>query len=152
MKGKCIIRCLLLIVLSANVFNAGAEVYKWIDAQGNTHYGERPPTAGSADSVTIRKGPSAPDPVLDRYRDRQQKYLDVLQQEREEKKEQDKKKEQENKQLQRRCLRARDRLRSYQSAGGIYEIDKQGNRVYLDQKAREKTISELEKDLRKYCR
>jgi hypothetical protein len=152
MREESVISYLLIILLLGCMGGANAEIYKWVDAQGNTHYGERPPADSDAESVTVRKGPSTPDPLLERHRNRQQKFLEVLQQEREEKEEQEKKNTQEREQRLHRCHRARDKLRSYRHAGGIYNIDKKGKRVYLDQEEREKAITRVEEDVRRYCK
>jgi hypothetical protein len=44
------------LVLTAALLLAGpawAQVYKWVDAEGRVHYGERPPPAREADKLTI---------------------------------------------------------------------------------------------------
>lgn len=46
---------MLLMVLCAGV---GAQTYRWVDAQGVTHFGDRPPPGTPAD--TVRTAPSAP--------------------------------------------------------------------------------------------
>jgi glutaredoxin len=46
------IRLLLFCLLSLSI-GAGAQVSKWVDAQGRIHYGDRPP-AGGANSVAMR--------------------------------------------------------------------------------------------------
>ncbi|MAL99466.1 DUF4124 domain-containing protein [Hydrocarboniclastica marina] len=48
------------LVLSATAANA--EVYKWTDAQGNTHYGDRQPEGIKSKSMNIRSG-NPDDPV-----------------------------------------------------------------------------------------
>lgn len=136
----------------SRIGTAGAEVYKWVDERGNTHYGERPPQNSDVGEVTIRKGPSGPDPILERQRERQRKLLDVMQQEREEKKEKKQKSREEREQQQRRCFRARDRLKQYRRAGLLYEYDKQGNKTFLDDMEREKAIKQAENDVSRYCR
>ena len=152
MKNLWATNWLILVFLVSGMGMVQAEIYKWNDEQGNTHYGERPPPHGNAGTVTIRKGPSAPDPVLEHYRERQQKLLDVMQQEREEKQAQDRKNRQEREESQRRCYSAKDRLRSYGSVGALYKIDKKGKKIYLNQKDREKAIAKVEEDVRRYCK
>lgn len=152
MKNLWLMFLLLLINLAPGVGVLQAEIYKWVDEQGNTHYGERPPQYGNANEVTIRKGPSAPDPVLERHRQRQQKFLDVLQQEREEKKAKQNRKRREREEREMRCYRSKDELETYRSAGSLYEYDGQGNKVYLNDVEREKAIKRVEEDVRRYCK
>jgi len=42
--------CLVILLASTG---AWAEIYQWTDAQGNTHFGDRPPASSSARSITI---------------------------------------------------------------------------------------------------
>lgn len=49
------IALVLLCSLAANV--DASEVYRWKDANGVTHYGERPPEGTDAEQVAIRKAP-----------------------------------------------------------------------------------------------
>lgn len=43
---------------------AGAQPYKWVDAQGRTHYGDRPPAEAKARPVTAAINTYAGTPVL----------------------------------------------------------------------------------------
>lgn len=49
-------RVAFICLLTASVFSspAGAEVYKWVDAEGTTHYSDRAPDKASADVVQER--------------------------------------------------------------------------------------------------
>lgn len=42
---------------------AHAEIYKWVDEKGQTHYGERKPGAAPASTVKIQPSPPAPPPA-----------------------------------------------------------------------------------------
>jgi len=44
------------LVLAVAVGPASAQVYKWVDERGVTHYGERPPQGGKASEVPDRLG------------------------------------------------------------------------------------------------
>ncbi len=47
-------RCLLGIMLLLTPLLAGAQIYRWVDAQGQVHYGDRPPRdAGNLESVDL---------------------------------------------------------------------------------------------------
>ncbi|WP_395795399.1 DUF4124 domain-containing protein [Aquimonas sp.] len=53
-----LVRPFALLLLCSLAANADAtEVYRWKDANGVTHYGERPPEGTEAEEVTIRKAP-----------------------------------------------------------------------------------------------
>jgi len=55
-------RFALLLMLSLMALATTAQVYTWKDAQGRTHFGDRPPDGVKADAVRIRsyEQPSAP--------------------------------------------------------------------------------------------
>ncbi|MGB1799999.1 MAG: DUF4124 domain-containing protein, partial [Gammaproteobacteria bacterium] len=63
--------------------SAHAEVYKWIDENGKTVYGDKP-VSENANVVEIKKKP-APDETYQKRIEKQQKLLDVMQDERAEK-------------------------------------------------------------------
>lgn len=54
---------LWIIILLLSVATAGTAggVYKWTDAQGNVHYGERPPPGIEAKSLKVDKAPLSSD-------------------------------------------------------------------------------------------
>ena len=57
-----LIRALLLLALTSQL--AVAQPYKWIDAQGRTHYGDRPPADAKARPVTAAINTYSGTPVL----------------------------------------------------------------------------------------
>ena len=50
---RALVRFLILAVVAAPAF---AQVYKWVDERGVTHYGERPPQGGKASEVPDKLG------------------------------------------------------------------------------------------------
>ncbi len=62
--------------------NANAEVYKWIDENGKVVYGDKP-TSSDASKIKIKKAP-VQDSVVQQRNEKQNKLLDVIQEEREE--------------------------------------------------------------------
>lgn len=55
---------LLFLALALASPLAGAQPYKWVDAQGRTHYGDRPPAEAKARPVTAAINTYAGTPVL----------------------------------------------------------------------------------------
>ena len=47
-------RPLLLLLAAVLAFAASAQVYKWKDAEGRTHFGDRPPPDAKTEEVKIR--------------------------------------------------------------------------------------------------
>ncbi|TWI50895.1 uncharacterized protein DUF4124 [Pseudomonas duriflava] len=50
-----------LLAISSTLLMIGsieaAQVYKWVDAQGVTHFSAQPPTTGEADALTLKPAP-----------------------------------------------------------------------------------------------
>jgi uncharacterized protein DUF4124 len=70
-----------LFLLQINT--AWSEVYKWIDENGKTVYGDKP-VSNNADKIKIQHPPKQDKHYLERYK-KQQKLLNVMQEERDEK-------------------------------------------------------------------
>ena len=70
-----------IFVLCVVVSNSQAALYKWVDADGNTHYTQSPPTGGIEADVIKPPPKIDTNKALDQL-DEQQKYLDGLQEER----------------------------------------------------------------------
>jgi len=60
-RNSKLFRALLhFLILLATAAPAFAQVYKWVDERGVTHYGERPPQGGKASEVPNRLASPAP--------------------------------------------------------------------------------------------
>lgn len=140
------ISLLLLVAVSA----ARAEIYRWVDEQGNVHYGDRP-AGRSAESVDVAPGP-ARDPEAARRRARQRKLLDVMEEEQQIERRQEQQAQAERKERERKCRIARDRLDGYRRANVLYDYDASGNRRYLDDTERERAMAEARRAVEHWCR
>lgn len=142
-------RLIILLLFLSSVTNAG--VYKWTDESGNVHYGDK--STISSEQLNISTDKSARSTTNEETRaERRQRISDSLTDDRllrNEKKAEAKKKKTES---NRQCVYAKDRLKRYQSAGRLYNLDKDGNRNVLSNKSRDKTIANLQKEIRKNCK
>lgn len=139
---------------TALVLPASAQVYQWKDADGNTAFGDKPP-ADARDVRTLKpaRAPStdANDAGPNLRNVRRQQLLEDLQQSRQERTEQRAKAAEEAAERQRNCARARDQLRGYQQARGVYELDSKGNRVVLGEEQHRAAIANAQAQVRTYC-
>ncbi|WP_127474729.1 DUF4124 domain-containing protein [Sulfurivermis fontis] len=142
---------LLMSVCLAPAFAAG--VYKWVDEQGQVHFGERPPARAQAQELQLKVLPAAPaaTPTEAERRDNEQRLLRAFEEERELKKAQEEQSRKEQAQRERNCILARDRLRRYRSAGSLYNLDQQGNRVTLGENERAAAEQRAEQDVARWC-
>ena len=142
---------IILIVSILTGFSSHAEVYKWTDKQGNVHYTDRS-VKDSREMNVYAEDDKKKQVKTDDRAEKRRKLIDAMEEDRREK-EKLKKEEQKRKQsLRRKCQWAKDQLRGYETAGGIYNLDKDGKRVVLSDKQRRKVTNRLRKDIKKHCK
>lgn len=54
-----------LMLLTSMSLNAGT-IHKWVDDEGNTHYGDAPPVSAKTEGVRVQSAPSNPGKALPR--------------------------------------------------------------------------------------
>ena len=132
-----------------------AEVYKVIDEHGRVHYSQIPPH-NDAEKVNLK---SSNNQATNNGRndnissqEKQKKYSDYLQSERLERKEKREQRKQEKTKLASQCNETRAEL-SDMNQGGIlyYDLDENGERVYIDESKIEAKKRNLQKYLDKNC-
>jgi hypothetical protein len=143
---------MLLSVWLFSCFTHATGIYKWVDARGNVHYGDKP-TVETVEKVNIKAQASGASPQNEaERRARQRRLLDVFQEEREAARALAQKEKQRKARVQRNCNLARDRLRNLRHAAYLYDLDKQGNRVILSDQKREEAISDTQAALIRWCK
>ena len=143
----------LLLVWLMLVPAASAQgIYKWVDEQGQVHFGERPPEGAQASEVAVKPLPPS-DPVVQGDRkENTQRVLRAFEEERMQKEEQAAKDAQETAKRKRACTVARDRQRRYQEAGGIYHLEANGERRILNDAEHSATLKRADDEVKKYCK
>jgi hypothetical protein len=152
-RNKLVITLSLgLLVLGAAALQAG--VYRWVDDQGRVHYGDKPPTVGAEElEVPVQKpetnateAKSEEQRALERER-----LLQRFQEDRDKKREQAKKRAEEKAERKRLCALAKDQLRVYTEATGLYDLDEEGERKVLSFEERERVTREAEQEVKRWC-
>lgn len=117
--------CILLLALVAGGADAG-KVYRWVDAQGKVHYGDRPDGAKAA--VEVRPGvtTTVPDatPGSDAGAEAKRAAL---------------------------CTQKREQLGTYKNASRIVEKDSLGNEKEFTAEEQLKLIEKTERDIEALC-
>lgn len=150
-------RILLVLIVSLSFAGAlFAEMYKWVDEEGNVHYGDCPPADCNPEKVEATPGPSEEENQLSRDRLKklldQQRQSEDLRRRSEEKKKQERAAEKKEKvERKKRCIYARQNLHVLDIKRAVYFINENGERVYLDDEARTKEIERLKKEIETYC-
>jgi hypothetical protein len=146
---------LIVMVLGASSSSFAGKIYKWVDANGKVHYGERAPN-GKGKRIEV-KGTNrfgvapAPAPKASDKGDAASKFLESVAAERKEKKEADDKSAKEKALADKNCSNARKRVASLKQGGRRYTVDEQGNRSYMDDADIQKRLNEAKKRVEKWC-
>ena len=146
MRG-CVFFLLLMPVLAL------AQVYKWVDANGVTHYGEQPPAASKSREVKLRdadpRADNAPQPAAaGAYKDRELEFR-----KRQTERERAEARVAEDKGArERECRAAANELNNLRSSGRIYDLNEKGERVWLSDAQRDSAIAKHEAEYNRRCR
>ncbi len=147
-RGVAIVLSLLL-----QIPVAVSGVYRWVDENGKTHYGDRPPVAEQAEEIK-QKQASPPDssPSQNDSAETRQRLLERYQQEREEKQEAARKKREEAEKQKRLCERARKQLKYYESYPLLYEKLPDGERRYFSAEEKDQELKKLREAVQQWCK
>ncbi|VAW54005.1 hypothetical protein MNBD_GAMMA05-1635 [hydrothermal vent metagenome] len=150
---KIIISSITTVSLSLLLHTSAiAGVYKWVDENGQVHYGAHPGNTG-AERVTIRKNDTTKPRAIKTDKDGKQAEGDG--QDTDPATAEAKKPEEPKipkKEKRRMCKEAKSDIASINSRGRMREINKKGEYTYLSEKQRQKRLSTARKKQRKYCR
>jgi len=157
-KGKLgreeVMKSLLIIIAVLYTASVQAEVYKWVDEKGRVHYGDKPTTGSQAVEVrqygSSNKPATSGDDELSRD-EKRQRISNMLEEDRLAKNKKREKKNEQREKKKRKCNRLKDRQRHYERATGLYNLDKNGNRVYISNEQREKSEQKLRQQIKKAC-
>lgn len=145
----------LAICLFLTSMTSHAALNKWVDADGKVHYSDSAPTdvkvktlrsSSAPDAITSVSSVSAPKTLAERDADwkKSQKAKEEVAQKAEQEKEAALVK-------QKNCESARSNLAGYENSRAIVKYDANGERSFLDDAARNKTIEDARKTVSTYC-
>ena len=150
---------LFFTFLIVQIFNSAmaAPVYKWVDVDGQVHYGSKPNDKNAKEikikNKHIDSGSSNSSNSLNAEgrADKLKRFVNSLDAEKNLKAdEKRKKKEQEDKKIA-RCNASRDQLRRYENSGSLYDLDEKGNRILLNKKQYEQAMRQARARVQKWC-
>lgn len=134
---------------------ASAEVYKWTDAHGKTHYGDRP--TANAKPINIEAKPDSAGSNGKNSADDNRKSIDnwlkARDEERAIKKREDAILAKEKAAQRQKCAAMKNDLRDREQGGVVwYDLDEAGKRRYYSDKEIAAQIEDLKKLIRQQCR
>lgn len=130
-----------------------AGIYKWRDADGHIHYGDRPPPDREAQSLDIESAPAQPAPDAAQRRDQRRRLLDIYREDRQRREDQRTADQREKEQREHNCKLARRRLQESRNAAFLYEKsnDPMNPRI-LSREERQAQTERLQQQVTKWCR
>ena len=141
------------LLLAVVTHCAGAEgIYKWTDAQGRVHFGDRPPGDAEGAPISAAPAPAGPTPTDAERAERRQRLLDMYRDERIEKEEREAKEKAEEEDRRRRCAYAQERLARYQGSSRVYQPLPNGERRYLSDGERDAEIRTTRNEVARWCK
>ena len=133
--------------------SAYAGVYKWVDADGKVHYGDRP-NSGSAKEIKVKPAPSPS--TGSKHTIENQKAIDSWLKARDIERRNNKKREaalkKERAKQQRKCAKLKNELSDLERGGVVwYKLDETGKRHYYSEKEIASDIEDLKKIIKRNC-
>lgn len=129
-----------------------AELYKWTDGQGKTHYSDQPPTVKAQAIKSPSAGQEAITSEAKKTLDaKDQDYLKRKKDAEEAQKKADAEAEKERVQRE-NCAKARNNLSVLQNTPRVYTTSATGQRVYMDEAARASSLASSQKAVSEFCK
>ena len=143
---------LLLWIFQVTPLGAHAEVYRWVDEQGTMHFSDKPNRHTSAEKIEIKTGAVNKDASQERRLKDQKHLLSVLEEERKIKQQKQIEKQKKKEEKKKSCKKARETLNEYLTSGQLYDLDKEGNKIYLSDDEREQEIKKATDAVDYWCK
>lgn len=140
-----------MLVLALASAMASAEVYKWVDAHGNVHYGDRPPVTGTESrSITLPPVPTK-DADHESRSLKRHRLLEAIDAERAERVQAEAEEAEARRERALKCEKVRYDLARFERANIIYTNDESGARIYMSDDERREAIANARGWLAKHC-
>jgi len=138
-------------LLGASPFVLAEKIYKWVDNEGNVHYGSQPGSK-KAEEIKINTLPApAPAPAAQPAGQPQPSFMESYDKEQQEKADAAAKVEKEKEARAKNCDIVRKRLTNLELGGRLYEIDEKGERSFLSDEEIQKRLQQAKEDVAKWC-
>jgi len=141
---------LFVVLLLCGGASAQAEIYRWVDNSGQVHYADRQQGAKSR-PIKPYSTPDATQPAPQQRMEKTRRLLNAYRLERQQKREQKAEQKAEKEKRIKNCNRARDDVRRYNAYRRIYNLDQDGNRVYLSDQERVSLLQRSQEKVAQWC-
>jgi len=150
--GRAVIRAAVVVLVAMAALGAHAQVYKWVDEKGRTHYSETPPP-DSKSATKVDTGPAVA-PATAGKDNWKQKEMDSKRRsiETQQADEAARRRAANDEQVQKgRCRSAQRDLQILEMQAPIYHVNERGEKVYLEDRERPAALQRARKDVDTYC-
>lgn len=144
---------LKIIPIALALFACGvaqAQVYKWVDSKGVTHYDQKPPEGTNSKELQLHDGlqpGAAPAPGSADWQERSRAFN-----ERQAKRASDAAKQAADREKQEaQCKSMTGQLAQMRTARRFFNNDENGNRVYMDDQQRDAMMAQREQEYNQKC-
>ena len=144
-KGLLLLLCLLITPITQ------AGTYRWVDENGQTHFGDRPPVNAASDEVTLKAPAPSSDTDARARKQRMNEFLEQTEQERAERNEAKAQQEAKAAKHEAMCESLRARLKYMKSVSGIYRLNNDGERVFVDDEENKRIRQEFRAKVQSEC-
>ena len=148
--NRSIYSCIQIFAMCLLFSSANAALYKWVDADGNTHYTQQPPP-GDIEGDIIKPPPKAKTESALKELDEDQNYLQDKQKERE-KQAEDKKFEETNVAIRKsNCELGKDKMTRLTTSPRVRDVGEDGFVSRLTEEQRQAKIKQAQEMIDKNC-
>ncbi|MBU2953110.1 DUF4124 domain-containing protein [Marinobacter sp. F3R08] len=130
---------------------ANAGVYKWVDANGQTHFGDRPPADAESSEVRIDPAPASFDAAARERVRRMMEFVEQQQSERTAQQAVDVLVEEDSRKRTDLCKKLQSREKYLASVSRLYDINEQGERVYVNEAENDRIREDFGATVQKAC-
>jgi len=153
-NSSLVLTCIILVITGYGLWNNSAnsaEVYKWVDAKGVVHFGDRP-SEPEAKKLIINTDVHQ-DAEYHEQLDKQTKMLEIYEEERQQEDLEKEKISKDKKLRQHNCTLAKNNLNSIKTASYLYQAtDDPRNPRILTSEERSTAAARAEADVKQWCK
>jgi hypothetical protein len=144
----------LAAIVACVATNAHAQIYKWIDSQGVTHYtSEPPPNTAKPVALPIQNSPapSSSTATTPSWQDQDSAFRARYDKNKAEQAKKDQQDAANAATRRQACMQARMNVQNAEHASSLYTLDAQGGRVYLSDEQRAQALAGAQSTVQKNC-
>lgn len=142
--------CLAIATLLMT-FTVHAQIYKWVDENGQTHYSQQPPASGEAQQIDVPPPPPVDPEAAQEEVEELIEQQEAAEQAEQEAREQAQQEAEQQAIREENCRIARQNLEQYQNNPGRRVMDEEGNVTRLREEDRQQKMQEFQQQIDEFC-